>query len=389
MTNILFIHQSSELYGSDKMLLVLLSELDKTKFFPVVVLPDHGPLGIALQKEGIVVAVAPVAKLYRKMFTPKNLLKLGKEIKASVSILDKLDSQYHFDLVYSNTLAVLLGMIYARKRKLKHVWHVHEIIVHPKPIATLFPKLLNWFADAVVCNSQATLDNLTSRIPALKSKSTVIHNGLDPIKSDGGAIFTKESLGFAESDVIVTLVGRISRLKGHKWLLHSYAGQLKSAPIKLLFVGSPVEGQEYYLEEVEQIIEQYGLEQRVKIIPYTQNVSAIWALTDIAVMPSTEAESFGLVALEAMLSHKPVIGADHGGLTEIIEHGKTGFLVKPNDEPGLADAILTLANNPEMRESFGNAGYEVAVSKFSVQRYVDRFSTLLGTFDPQKQEQSF
>ena len=142
MKNILFIHQSAELYGSDRTLLLLLKHLDKTKFESVVIVPFDGPLKVELERENIKVVVAPVLKLYRKMFTPKNLLKFFRDIRKSVSILDNLNEQYNFDSIYSNTLAVLLGMIYAKKRKIKHIWHVHEIIVHPKVIALSFPLLL-------------------------------------------------------------------------------------------------------------------------------------------------------------------------------------------------------------------------------------------------------
>jgi hypothetical protein len=74
MKSILFIHQSAELYGSDKTMLYFLSELDKTKYFPVIVLPFDGPLKVELEKKNIKVVIAPVLKLYRKMFTPKNML---------------------------------------------------------------------------------------------------------------------------------------------------------------------------------------------------------------------------------------------------------------------------------------------------------------------------
>ena len=70
-------------------------------------------------------------------------------------------------------------MIYSRKRKIKHFWHVHEIIVHPKIIASTFPKLLNKYADLIICNSNATMKNLTDRIKELESKSIVIHNGIE------------------------------------------------------------------------------------------------------------------------------------------------------------------------------------------------------------------
>jgi len=131
MKNILVIHQSSDLYGSDKTLLLLLSGLDKNMFCPVVILPDEGPLKTELEKQGITVTIAPVLKVYRKMFTPANMLKFFKELRTGMKLLDHLNAQYNFSFIYSNTLAVLLGMLYARKRNIKHLWNVHEIIVYP------------------------------------------------------------------------------------------------------------------------------------------------------------------------------------------------------------------------------------------------------------------
>jgi glycosyltransferase involved in cell wall biosynthesis len=376
MKNILFIHQSAELYGSDKTLLLLLKHLDKTKFNSVVVLPFDGPLKTELEKENIQVVIAPVLKLYRKIFSPKNILKFLIDIKEAFKVLDELNKEYKFDLIYSNTLAVLLGMIYSRKRKIKHVWHVHEIIVHPKIIASTFPKLLNKYADLIICNSNATMKNLTDRIKELESKSIVIHNGIE--SNTQKFILLKEEFGYSSQDLILTLVGRISRLKGHKWLLSTFINELsKNLEVKLLFVGSPVENQECYLEEIEEIILDNKLINRVKIIPFTKDLSKIWSITDIAIMPSTEAESFGLVALEAMLAKKPVIGSNHGGLTEIIVNNETGFLVEPNNETKLAEAISKLIESPELRKQFGESGYQRAINEFSVGTYVNKFEKLL------------
>lgn len=376
MINILFIHQSAELYGSDKTLLLLLKHIDKTKFCPVVILPFEGPLKIELEKENIKVVIAPVLKLYRKMFSPKNIFLFLKDIKKGISILDELHREYKFDLVYSNTLAVLLGMYYAKKRKIKHVWHVHEIIVHPKIIASIFPRLLQKFADAIVCNSIATKKNLVDRIKKLNNKTIVIYNGLE-FKGLSSNIYLKEDFGYKSNDIIITLVGRISRLKGHKWLLSTFINNFSQhGNVKLLFVGSPVEGQEYYLEEVEKIIKENHIENKVKILPFTKKLSSIWEITDLAIVPSTEAESFGLVALEAMLAKKPVIASNHGGLTEILINNETGFLVEPNNEKALSEALLKLIENPELRNSFGEKGYQRAIKEFSADKYVQSFENL-------------
>jgi glycosyltransferase involved in cell wall biosynthesis len=369
MKTILFVHQSAELYGSDKTLLVLLRNLNKTNYKPVVILPSDGPLKQALGAEGADVFIAPVLKLHRSMFSPLNLLNFLKQIKYSLKIAAGLDRKYKFDLVYSNTLAVLLGMLFARRKKLKHIWHVHEIIKHPKIIAALFPWLLNKFADVVICNSYATQSNLTARVKSISKKSIVIYNGLDMQNVPTEVSLSKENIGFKKTDIVVTLVGRISRLKGHKLLLTAFYRHLSGTNIRLLFVGSPVPGQEYYLHEVENFIREHNISDKVVIMPFTKNLQPVWKLTDIAVMPSTEAESFGLVALEAMLNKKPVVGSNHGGLAEIIINNETGLLVKPGSEEELAHAIIKLSKSAVLRKEMGEKGYTRAVSDFSEAKY--------------------
>ena len=380
MINILFIHQSAELYGSDKTLLLLLKHIDKTRFYPVVVLPNEGPLKSELDKENIKVVIAPVLKVYRKMFIPQNILKFVKDIKKGVDALDILNKQHHFDIVYSNTLAVLLGIIYAKKRKIKHLWHVHEIIVHPKVIASIFPKILMRYSNLVICNSNATQNNLTVRIPELKSKTKVIYNGME-LNSENKAVAQKTDFGFNETDIIITLVGRISRLKGHKLLLDVFTNHLiKNENIKLLFVGSPVEGQEQYLDEIQNSINRNKLQTKVKILPFLNDLNGIWSITDIAIMPSTEAESFGLVAVEAMLAKKPVVGSNLGGLSEIIINNETGLLFDPNSKEALLEALFKLIESPSLISEFGEKGYERAIKEFSITKHVQQFEAVLENF---------
>ncbi len=376
MTKILFIHQSADLYGSDKTLLLLLKHINKVKFKPVVIIPVDGPLKDELEKIDVEVYITPVLKLYRDIVIPKNSLKFFGEYKKAIKFLDSLNQKHRFEIIYSNTLAVSLGMFYAKKRKIKHIWHVHEIIVHPKIVATIFPKLLKKYADVIVANSFMTLQNLIEREPQIKEKSIVIHNGIEP-KTRILDNVSKTDFGFQQDDLIITLIGRINRLKGHKLLLNSFIRNFSDQKnIKLLFVGSPVFGQENYLYEVEEIIKSNNLKENIKILPFTKNLDPIWQVTDIAVMPSTEAESFGLVAVEAMLAQKPVIGSNHGGLTEIIVNNETGFLVKPNCESELASAIQKLINNPEVRMEMGIKGHKRVTENFSIASYVDNFENL-------------
>ena len=380
MINILFIHQSADLYGSDKTLLQLLTYIDKTKFNPVVVIPIDGPLKEELEKINIEVYINPVLKLYRNVVSPKNSIKFLREYKTAIQFLDTLNKTHKFDIIYSNTLAVLLGMIYAKKRKIKHIWHVHEIIVNPKIIAAIFSKLLNKYADTIVCNSKATQNNLIKRIHQIQEKSIVIYNGVEQ-NNTSNTIVNKTDFGFKKDDTVITLVGRIYWLKGHKLMLEVLSKYFaKQTNIKLLFVGSPVIGQEKHLQEVEEIIQINNLKDKVKILPYTKDLNAIWQITDIALMPSTEAESFGLVAVEAMMAKKPVIGSNHGGLTEIIVNNKTGLLFEPNNENELAQSIQYLINNPKIRIEMGEKGQQRAMEAFSIESYIKNFQELFLKF---------
>lgn len=378
MITILIIHQSAELYGSDKTLLLLLKHIDKTKFYPVVVLPNEGVLKDELEKENIEVVIAPVLKLSRKMFTPKNIFKFIKDIKKGISILDKLNKKHHFDIVYSNTLAVSLGMIYAKKRKIKHLWHVHEIIIRPKIIAAIYPKLLMIFSDLVVCNSIATQKNLTQRIPKLESKSIVIYNGIEIPK---GSNPDKINLGFPVDNIVISLVGRISSWKGQQLLVSAFVILAKKhLNIKLVFLGSAPLNQEHFEISLKNKIAENKLHEHVVIFPFQKEIAKFWNSIDIAVVPSTEPEPFGLVATEAMLAKKPVIASNHGGLAEIVIDDVTGFLVAPNDAIALAEAISKLIDNPELRTQFGKKGHERVINEFSIERHVDQFEAIFENF---------
>lgn len=373
MKNILVIHQSAELYGSDKTLLLLLQNLDKVQFNAVVVVPFSGPLVTELEKTGVTVAIAPVLKLYRNIFKPRNLLSFFKDMRTTGRVLSNLHATYKFDIVYSNTLAVLAGAFFAKRNKIKHLWHVHEIIVHPAVIANLYPKILNRYANTIICNSNATKNNLTTRLPKLAEKITVVYNGADkPITTQSAGEFL-----YLKNEKVVTLVGRISRIKGQRWVLNTYVNHLKESGIKLLFVGSPVPGQEFYKHEAEHFIKANNLEDIVFIHDFTEDLAGVWDVTDVALMPSVEAESFGLVALEAMLFKKPVIASKLGGPMEIVVDNKTGLLVEAGNEKELAGAILKLIDNTQLRQDYAEKGYERAVSEFSLGNYIKSITALL------------
>src|SRR5262249_50304575 len=97
-----------------------------------------------------------------------------------------------------------------------------------------------------------------------------------------------------------------------------------------------------FVEELEHAINAGGLREVVSLVGHVGQISTALAASDIAVFPSIEPEAFGRGAVEASAMGKPVIAAAHGGLTETIVDGETGFLVKPADAEALASALEKL-----------------------------------------------
>lgn len=380
MKSILFIHQSAELYGSDKTILMFISNLDKNKYLPVVILPFDGPLRVEFEKNNIKVIISPVLKLYRKMFTPKNILKFFKEYKDGIKALDKLHKEYNFKLVYSHTLAALIGISFAKKNQIKHLWHVQEIIAKPKLFNFLFKKILALKSNhKIIYDSKETMNFWIKDNQALIKKSDFIWNGLDvnqkSITSQANIdVVRKDYFGTNENTIVIGLVGRINSWKGQQLLLKAFSSVAdKHLEAKLVFIGSAPPNQEFFETDLINKIKTFNLEDRVKIIPFQNNIWQFWDALDIAVVPSTEPEPFGMVAIEAMMAKKPVIAANHGGLTEIVVANKTGILFDPNNDKALASAIVSLLNKPELRKDFGDEGYIRANTVFSLQNHVDKF----------------
>lgn len=381
MKNILFIHQSAEMYGSDKTLLLLIRHINRERFCPVVILPNEGPLKKALELENIEVYIAPVIKLHRKMFTPKNMVSLLKQIKQAFRIVNKINENYNFEIVYSNTLAVLLGYLFAKKNRIKHVWHVHEIIESPKIVAKIFRFLLhtksNFFT---IYNSNATAVFWKSSSQK-NIDYKVVTNGLEVSSSPllvNEIVSIRKEIFDVNNEIVIGLVGRINKWKGQFILLEAFSKLIKKYPdLRLIFVGSTTENQSYILKELTAKIDAFQIVNQVKIVPFQPDINKIWSAIDIAIVPSVEPEPFGLVAVEAMLAKKPVIASNHGGLTEIVIHEHTGFLVQPNNVTDLVNAIETLVNDEAKRLEMGEKGYVRAVEEFSIYKYVSNIEKIL------------
>lgn len=379
MRTILFFHQSAQLYGSDKTILQLAIGMLEKGNKVLVVLPEEGPLSAELQNYNIRIIISPVFKLSRDMFFFRKFFYSFIHAFKSVRKIKRELNGIKIDCVHSNTLAVLLGAIYAKIFRIKHLWHVHEIIQHPKIIISIYKFLLKNLSSIIIYNSHATA--LHWGINSKKIITQVIHNGvtyLNPqIATNEHESFRNQIAKISNQKIVIALLGRISRLKGQRLLLKAFENCcLNHNNCILLFVGDPPKGQEFYQTELESLIEQSPKKDSIKIIPFQKNISEIYELSTIIVIPSTEPESFGMIALEAMIAKKPVVAAGHGGILELIEHNKTGLIFEPNNEIALSQELKRLIEDKSLTDTLVTAAFEKAQYEFPLSKYINSFESV-------------
>lgn len=381
MVRILFVHQSAEMYGSDKVLLSLVLGLKPQEFHPIVLLPGDGPLLTALRAGGIETHIVPVTKLDRKTLSAMGLLRLPFSVLKSIRAINHLLKGRHIDLVYSNTLAVLGAAVWAKFRRIPHLWHVHELLISPRVVTQGFPWMLRLLADKVVCNSTITKEWLLHEQPSLDARTVVIWNGLGPRPPVQTAMANelRKRVDVLDGQLLVALVGRINRMKGQPLLIRTAAilWERGFRNIHFLIVGSVFPGQEKLLDDLNRQIASSQAREKIHVMPFTDDVWNVWDACDIAVVPSTEPESFGMVAIEAMAAAKPVVVAAHGGVLDIVEHEVSGLHCKPNDATAFADEIEKLIHSPQLRDRLGLAGRDRQDRLFSLTSQIDSTVELL------------
>jgi glycosyltransferase involved in cell wall biosynthesis len=373
MKKVLVIHQSAEMYGSDKVLLYIVERLERHGYKAIVMLPETGPLYAELTRVGVEVHVGEILKLSRALFTPAGILRLVRRVRTAVKRIDEILGDRKVDLVHSNTLAVLAGAIWAAIRKRPHVWHVHEIIMKPWGVGSCMAWGAALVSRFVIANSNRTRDWLASTSALARKKTLVVFNGLPDQVDNRSRSECRDMLQVPDQRLVVALVGRINRWKGH-WLLVEAAKRLRGSErldgIEFWVVGGPPPGNEHLRQLLATDIAQAGLSSYFRFFDFTSDVASIWRASDIAVVPSIEPEPFGMVALEAMRAGIPVVAAGHGGLLDIIENDETGLLFQPRSAAQLANCIGHLFNDPALRARLAEAGRRRQRAIFSIDAQV-------------------
>jgi glycosyltransferase involved in cell wall biosynthesis len=177
--------------------------------------------------------------------------------------------------------------------------------------------------------------------------------------------------GFASDDVLFVCLARLDSQKNHALLLEAFAqGPACNAKAHLVLVGAgPLQPQ------LEQQGQQLGLASQVHFLGLRADIPDVLAAMDAFVL-SSDYEGSPLALVEAMAAGLPVVSTIAGGVPELIQNGKEGFLVPVRDVKSLSDSMTFLAKNPETRRSLGMAAACRARDNFDVSVMIRAYEEL-------------
>ncbi len=356
--------------GGETYLLGLVERLDRSRFEPVVLSFTEGPMVDRLRSLGISTHVIHSEKPF--------------DIRIWRKVRDFIREQ-EIDVVHAHGTRANSNLFWAAgKLKIPIMYTCHGWSFHPNQNAAV-RKFRIWSEGFLtsrmnvnICVSKANRD--LGRKLFRNFDAIVINNSIDPGKFDPHKKYkdVRRELGIDDAAIVVVSVARFTLQKQPLRLIKAFAEVCKIVKgVKLLMVG---EGEQR--EEAIGLIRHLGLEDRVILEPFRQDVPDVLAASDIFVLPSLW-EGFPIAMMEAMSMGKAVIGTAVDGTPEIIEDGENGILIGTEEmEKNLSAAIIRLCEDRELREKLQKNAMNSIYSKYNIETLASKneqvYSRLVG-----------
>jgi glycosyltransferase involved in cell wall biosynthesis len=364
------VHSSSGHYGADRQLALLASGLDPDRYRPIVVLPP-GELAGDLRAAGAEVIERSPAVIRRGAGSPRGLASLASDTARDGATLGRLIRRRRVALVHSNTSVVLSGGAAAAAARVPHVWHVRELYSRYAALWPAYRRVLRTAA-ALPCVSWSVAGQFGA-----DPRARVVYDGLavDARRAPRGP--ARVALGLPGDAPVIAVLGRISDWKGQDLLVSALATEaLRDRGAIGVIAGEPWPGAEARRERMLELARRLGVEDRLALVGFREDVDTVYGAADVIAVPSTAPDPLPNTALEAAAAGCAVVAAAHGGLPEIIRDGATGRLFAPGDAAGLARVIGELLDDEEERERLGEAAAADVRARFDPARLIAETQSL-------------
>jgi glycosyltransferase involved in cell wall biosynthesis len=288
-------------------------------------------------------------------------------------------------LIHSNGIKTHLLSPATAGLPVARVWHIHDF-VGERPLVRRALRSLRPLATAAIANSEAVGEDAREVLGEVPVQ--VVYNGVDverftPGLGDGARLDGLAGLPpAAEGTLRIGLVATYARWKGHDVFLQAAAELVRACPtvpLRFYLVGAPLyrtQDSQFSEAELRGFVKALGLEEQVGLVPFQQDPVAVYRALDLFVHASTRREPFGLTIAEAMACGRPTVLSRASGAAEQITEGVDALSVPPGAPALLTSALRGLVENAGLREQLGRSARQVAVARFSRERYAQQILSL-------------
>lgn len=374
---ILFTNVGADLYGADYVLLCLVKSLNQEKYRSIVIVPFHGPLVVELEAAGACVFVSEFPVLRRRVFSIFGLAMFAWQMLGSLIYLLALVQREKVDIFHTNTASIWAPGITATFMRKPHIWQVMELVESPRVVGWAMAKMTGIFSSKVFCISDAVRRHFLRDNPGRSAKFQTLYHGVNleeysPARYDRMAM--KEKLGIPATSPVVMYAGRFSSWKGQDVFAHAIqildrSGAMTRHLMHFIVLGSCFPGQEEFERALDTELETISDQQCIHRAGFQRNLPEWMAASDIFVLPSKRPEPNATVLIGAMAMGLACVGTNIGGTPETIIDGTTGILIAPDSPAALAEAVIHLVQDPELRAGYGAEGKQRARTIFSMKHY--------------------
>jgi glycosyltransferase involved in cell wall biosynthesis len=262
----------------------------------------------------------------------------------------------HVHLFPSNLFAALTSLFLSKGIK----WIFSEHNVYNRRRSSKIFKILDTFIYSryykIICVSKQVEITLLEWLPKYKKKTIVISNAVAVDDLSNWYTIKKYDILF---------VGRLTKAKGVDVLLKAIniLKEKYQKRLKVIIVGDG-----YLKEELKNLVVELGIDEEVKFLGARRDIARLMKITRLFVLPSRW-EGLPLTILEAMSNRMSIIATKVGGIPEVIENGKEGILISPEDPEALARAISELLKDEALRMELGKNAYKKVKENYSIEVY--------------------
>lgn len=300
-------------------------------------------------------------------------------VHQNVRRLQRLIQEHDVDLVHARSRAPAWSSYFAARRcKVPFVTTFHGLYSGSERLLKRRYNAIMARGDRVIAISDFVAEHVRTIFGVGSDRLRVIRRGVDLDAFDPAGLDEAKRRELHDrwqipaGHQVVMLPGRISRRKGHLFLVRALAG-LARDDVYCLMVGG-FDPRSSYVSELQGLISATGQWERIRLVGPTRNMPAALSLADVVVVPSIDPpEAFGRVAVEAQAMGRAVIVSDNGGLGETMMPAATGWLVPPADPDALAAALdLALAMPADARERLARRARRFVIRHYSLEQMTKR-----------------